>query len=268
MDVLELPRPVINFLRTMSKEMHRYSLCWDIYGGTESVTLTLTWKIKCDKNDDENNSNETSKQKHQQQINNIMNSELVGNLSVSSSLANSTTSNIQEKHFKSQHKPNASQKHQLNTNNIITPTNTKSSSNNTPKTGNKQFQHAKLDSLMSSFCTNSSKNNHQQQNYAFPRQINQQVDFNENLLESFHAQNLIKNKKTPNSSGQSSSRLNLKPRNQSAESQSYKKHYSDDEDENEAYRPSRRPNSTEKQKQQKRKKQNEHKYKKKKNKQK
>lgn len=45
MDVLELPRPVINFLRTMSKEMHRYSLCWDIYGGSESVTLTLTWKL-------------------------------------------------------------------------------------------------------------------------------------------------------------------------------------------------------------------------------
>ena len=45
MDVLELPRPVINFLRTMSKEMNRYSLCWDIYGGSENVTLTLTWKI-------------------------------------------------------------------------------------------------------------------------------------------------------------------------------------------------------------------------------
>ena len=45
MDVLELPRPVINFLRTMSKEMHRYSLCWDIYGGSDGVTLTLTWKM-------------------------------------------------------------------------------------------------------------------------------------------------------------------------------------------------------------------------------
>jgi hypothetical protein len=45
MDVLELPRPVINFLRTMSKEMHRYALCWDIFGGPESVTLTLTWKM-------------------------------------------------------------------------------------------------------------------------------------------------------------------------------------------------------------------------------
>jgi hypothetical protein len=45
MDVLELPRPVINFLRTMSKEMHRYALCWDIFGGAESVTLTLTWKM-------------------------------------------------------------------------------------------------------------------------------------------------------------------------------------------------------------------------------
>ena len=46
MDVLELPRPVINFLRTMSKEMHRYVLCWDIYGGNENVTLTLTWKLE------------------------------------------------------------------------------------------------------------------------------------------------------------------------------------------------------------------------------
>jgi hypothetical protein len=46
MDVLELPRPVINFLRTMSKEMHRYVLCWDIYGGNENVTLTLTWKLQ------------------------------------------------------------------------------------------------------------------------------------------------------------------------------------------------------------------------------
>ncbi|RNA26585.1 hypothetical protein BpHYR1_018524 [Brachionus plicatilis] len=52
MDVLELPRPVINFLRTMSKEMHRYSLCWDIYGGTENVTLTLTWKLNCDDSSD------------------------------------------------------------------------------------------------------------------------------------------------------------------------------------------------------------------------
>lgn len=44
MDVLELPKPVINFLRTMSKEMNRYSLSWDIFGGSDSVTLTLTWK--------------------------------------------------------------------------------------------------------------------------------------------------------------------------------------------------------------------------------
>lgn len=52
MDVLELPRPVINFLRTMSKEMHRYSLCWDIYGGSENVTLTLTWKLNCEDSSD------------------------------------------------------------------------------------------------------------------------------------------------------------------------------------------------------------------------
>ena len=243
MDVLELPRPVINFLRTMSKEMHRYSLCWDIYGGTESVTLTLTWKINCDKNDDES-SNETSKQKHQQQISNLMNTELAGNLSVSSSLANSTNLNIQEKNVKPQQKPNASQKHQQNRSSLIAPSNTKSSSNNTPKSGNKQLQHAKLDSLMSNFCSNPIKNNNQQQNYSFNKQINHQIDFNENLLESFHAQNLIKNKKTNNPSSHSSSRLNLKPRNQSAESQAYKKHYSDEEDE--TYRVSRRQNSTEK----------------------
>ncbi|CAF0763360.1 unnamed protein product [Didymodactylos carnosus] len=45
MDVLELPRPVINFLRTMAKESCRYVLSWDIFGGPESVTLTLTWKL-------------------------------------------------------------------------------------------------------------------------------------------------------------------------------------------------------------------------------
>ena len=55
MDVLELPRPVINFLRTMSKEMHRYALCWDIYGGNEAVTLTLTWKLKHDTSTQEEN---------------------------------------------------------------------------------------------------------------------------------------------------------------------------------------------------------------------
>ena len=45
MDVLELPRPVINFLRNMAKEGTRYSLSWDIFGGADSVTLTLTWKL-------------------------------------------------------------------------------------------------------------------------------------------------------------------------------------------------------------------------------
>ncbi|CAF1016839.1 unnamed protein product [Didymodactylos carnosus] len=45
MDVLELPRPVINFLRTMAKESCRYVLSWDIFGGPDSVTLTLTWKL-------------------------------------------------------------------------------------------------------------------------------------------------------------------------------------------------------------------------------
>lgn len=45
MDVLELPRPVINFLRTMAKEGCRYVLSWDMFGGSDSVTLTLTWKL-------------------------------------------------------------------------------------------------------------------------------------------------------------------------------------------------------------------------------
>ena len=45
MDVLELPRPVINFLRTMAKEGCRYALSWDIFGGPDALTLTLTWKL-------------------------------------------------------------------------------------------------------------------------------------------------------------------------------------------------------------------------------
>jgi hypothetical protein len=48
MDVLELPRPVINFLRTMAKEGCRYVLSWDIFGGSDAVTLTLTWKLSDD----------------------------------------------------------------------------------------------------------------------------------------------------------------------------------------------------------------------------
>jgi hypothetical protein len=48
MDVLELPRPVINFLRTMAKEGCRYVLSWDIFGGSDAVTLTLTWKLNDD----------------------------------------------------------------------------------------------------------------------------------------------------------------------------------------------------------------------------
>lgn len=53
MDVLELPRPVINFLRTMAKEGCRYVLSWDIFGGNDAITLTLTWKSN--ENDDDNN---------------------------------------------------------------------------------------------------------------------------------------------------------------------------------------------------------------------
>ncbi|CAF1570856.1 unnamed protein product, partial [Adineta steineri] len=32
-------------LRTMAKESCRYVLSWDIFGGTDTVTLTLTWKL-------------------------------------------------------------------------------------------------------------------------------------------------------------------------------------------------------------------------------
>jgi hypothetical protein len=51
MDVLELPRPVINFLRTMTKEGCRYTLSWDIFGGPDTVTLTLTWKLIVDESE-------------------------------------------------------------------------------------------------------------------------------------------------------------------------------------------------------------------------
>ncbi|CAF1283018.1 unnamed protein product [Rotaria sordida] len=64
MDVLELPRPVINFLRTMTKESCRYVLSWDIFGGTDTVTLTLTWKL----NDNESQVSLSSKFPQQQQI--------------------------------------------------------------------------------------------------------------------------------------------------------------------------------------------------------
>jgi hypothetical protein len=61
MDVLELPRPVINFLRTMAKEGCRYVLSWDIFGGTDTVTLTLTWKLTDDQS-------QLSKSPPQQQV--------------------------------------------------------------------------------------------------------------------------------------------------------------------------------------------------------
>jgi hypothetical protein len=48
MDVLELPKPVINFLRTMSSERDRYLLSWDLYGNSTGVTLSLTWKLNVD----------------------------------------------------------------------------------------------------------------------------------------------------------------------------------------------------------------------------
>ncbi|CAF2052574.1 unnamed protein product [Rotaria magnacalcarata] len=65
MDVLELPRPVINFLRTMAKEGCRYVLSWDIFGGTDSVTLTLTWKLS---NHESQLTTSKSLQHYQQQV--------------------------------------------------------------------------------------------------------------------------------------------------------------------------------------------------------
>lgn len=53
MDVLELPRPVINFLRTMAKEGCRYVLSWDIFGGNDAITLTLTWKSNEEEEEDQ-----------------------------------------------------------------------------------------------------------------------------------------------------------------------------------------------------------------------
>lgn len=114
MDVLELPRPVINFLRTISKEMSRYSLCWDIYGGSESVTLTLTWKINCDESDDEQMAK--SRRQHQQQLNNLINMDLNSNIF---------------------------------TDNISAVSNQKAKTPTTPtnQSNKKQLQHSKLDKL-------------------------------------------------------------------------------------------------------------------------
>jgi hypothetical protein len=72
MDVLELPKPVINFLRTMSSEREKYLLTWDLYGDGNSVTLSLTWKLANDNNQNESETKQTnSTQKSSSNINNI-----------------------------------------------------------------------------------------------------------------------------------------------------------------------------------------------------
>ena len=120
MDVLELPRPVINFLRTISKEMHRYSLCWDIFGGSDSVTLTLTWKINCETSDDETLTK--TRLQHQQQLNNLLNSDLI----YSSQIIYNNDKMFQTK--------------------------------KTPKQKSKQLQHSKLDNLISNINSSNKKN--------------------------------------------------------------------------------------------------------------
>lgn len=54
MEVLELPKAVINFMRSISQEMHRYTLFWDINGTDESVALSLKWKLNINEKTDGN----------------------------------------------------------------------------------------------------------------------------------------------------------------------------------------------------------------------
>lgn len=97
MDVLELPRPVINFLRTMAKESCRYALSWDIFGGPDSVTLTLTWKL-IDEEAQSSIINETSspsstlKQQQQQQPQSQLNYDESHNRTRSTTKNNNTSS--------------------------------------------------------------------------------------------------------------------------------------------------------------------------------
>ena len=128
MDVLELPRPVINFMRSISKEMHRYKLHWDMYGASDSVSLTLTWRLHCDPTD-----TDKSRKQHQQKLNDLMRS-----TRSSSSDTYQEVNNVKK-----------------SPSNLPTPTNT--SLNATPTNGNrrkhvnskKQLQHFKLDELLS-----------------------------------------------------------------------------------------------------------------------
>ena len=218
MDVLELPRPVINFLRTMSKEMHRYSLCWDIYGGSESVTLTLTWKINCDLTDDE--LVETSKQKHQQQIKNLINSDLLNGNSNSKSELNDANETS---------KTSSSSK--LLANKTSASTSNASSNKNT-----KQLQHAKLDNLVPSL-NNKSKNSSSSNNNSYANEPNYSTissKFNLGKQFSFLSNNSTSNNKNSNYEFQSSRDNNNSTkfrhvRNLSAESQCLNNRNSDDD---------------------------------------
>ena len=131
MDVLELPRPVINFMRSISKEMHRYKLHWDMYGASDSVSLTLTWRLNCDPID-----TDKSRKQHQQKLNDLM-----------QSTRSSSSDTYQE--------VNNTKK---NSSNLPTPNTaiTNTSLNATPTNGSrkkyvkskKQLQHFKLDELL------------------------------------------------------------------------------------------------------------------------
>ena len=53
MEVLELPNAVISFMRSISKEIYRYTLFWDINGTDESIGLSLKWKLNIDKSNED-----------------------------------------------------------------------------------------------------------------------------------------------------------------------------------------------------------------------
>lgn len=52
--MLELPKAVISLMRSISQEMHRYTLFWDINGTDESIGLSLKWKLNINEKTDEN----------------------------------------------------------------------------------------------------------------------------------------------------------------------------------------------------------------------
>jgi hypothetical protein len=45
MELYGLPKPVLNFLRTMSEDKARYSMHWDIHGTADGMVLKLIWEL-------------------------------------------------------------------------------------------------------------------------------------------------------------------------------------------------------------------------------